>query len=389
MSNSTLTGSLFTYPWDLTDEGLDAALDRIVERTGCRELILTPCYHRSEYFLPHNPKHPIYFGENGAIFFSPDLSRYGRTRIRPRVSREVTDPEYFDRIVEGMERRGLAFVAWVVYTYQNYLTEQYPEFAKHDAFGTPYVGQLSTAPEDVREYVLALTEEIVDRFRPATVHIESLMRRGFPMPGKRRGEISPRCRFLLALCFNPASVAHADAEGMDGECFREAVAGWLRPRLARIADEEPVTEAWISEAFEGRLEWYLEIGRKYTTALWLEVAELIHGRGVKVQTIPADSTRALSNDLDPAINGHVDRLWSGVKERGERARGEVDALIGRIAPGGELFVPARGDLTDPAALTEEVKGIAEAGAAGVTFYNYGLLREEQLGVIGAALRSGT
>jgi hypothetical protein len=137
------------------------------------------------------------------------------------------------------------------------------------------------------------------------------MRRGFPMPGKRCVEIPLRCRFLLSLCFNPASMAGADAQGLEAMSLRQAVADWLRPRLARVADpatDEPVTDAWIAEAFEGRLQRYLAISRKQTTALWLEVAEVIRGGGAKLQTDLADTDRALSNDLDPLINRHIDRV---------------------------------------------------------------------------------
>jgi hypothetical protein len=94
MASREFVVSLYTYPWDLT-----------------HEVLLTPCYHRSEYYLPHNPRHPVYFGENGAVYFAPDLSRFGKTRIRPRVSREVTDDGYFDRIVEAIDRKGLRFAA--------------------------------------------------------------------------------------------------------------------------------------------------------------------------------------------------------------------------------------------------------------------------------------
>ncbi len=389
METNTFVVSLYTYPWDLTHEGLEVSLDRIANLAACDEVLLTPCYHRSEYFLPHNPRHPIYFGENGAVYFAPDLSRFGKTRIRPRVSREVTDDGYFDRIVEAIDRSGLQFAAWMVYTYQNYLSEQYPEFAKHDAFGTPYVGQLSTAPQDVREYFLALTAQVVERYRPSAVWVESLMRRGFPMPGKRRAEIPLRCRFLLSLCFNPASMACADAEGLEAMPFRSNVADWMRPRLAKGADpvfDEPVTDAWIADAFEGRLERYLAISRKQTTDLWLEVAEVIRGGGAKLQTDLADSERALSNDLDPLINTRIDRL-SYSPRPGEEATLRVAELRQQIAAGGTVFFRCGGDLSTVTAAREKLDAARRAGAEGVTFANYGLLTEDQLGNMGQAVRS--
>lgn len=391
MAVRSFIGALYTYPWDLMDEGLDVSLDRIIDLTGCQEILLTPCYHRSSYFLPHNPKRPVYFGENGAIYFAPDLSRYVDTHMRPRVSKEVTDDAYFDRMVEAIGKRGLKFSAWMVYTFQDYLSERYPEFAKHDAFGRAYVGQLSTAPADVRAYFLALTAEVMERYQPVAVWVESLMRRGFGMPPKRRAEISPKCQFLLSLCFNPASIENANAGGMDGERFRLQVVDWLRPRLARLPtgeDSLTVNDEWILKAFDGQLEQYLSISRKNTTALWLEVANLIRQNGAKLQTNLADMASAVRNDLDPSINRSIDRLSVNLTGTGETASAELRALVHQIAPGGEVFIQASaGGLTDADALAKELKAAADAGAVGATFYNYGLLREDQLGFIGTALRS--
>ena len=98
--------------------------------------------------------------------------------MKPHVSKEVTDPEWFDRIVEGIGRHGLRLGAWVGYTFQANLTLKYPEFANQDVFGTPHRMRLSLGPDDVQEYMVALTSEILDRFNPGTLLIESLERRG-------------------------------------------------------------------------------------------------------------------------------------------------------------------------------------------------------------------
>ena len=64
-------------------------------------------------------------------------------------------------------------------------------------------------------------------------------------------------------------------------------------------------------------------------------------------------------------------------------------LKGTIAQDGEVLVPVSvGATAGPVA--EHVQAAAEAGAGGgggVLFYNYGLLRLEQLEFIGAAMRS--
>ena len=103
LSERSPTPAIYAYPWDLADEGFDISLDRIADLAKCEEILLTPYYHRGDYFLPHHPLHPVYFGEPGAVYFSPDTSRYAETSIEPIVSHKVTDPEYFDRIVEAIK----------------------------------------------------------------------------------------------------------------------------------------------------------------------------------------------------------------------------------------------------------------------------------------------
>ena len=383
-------GSLYTYPWDLADEGMDVAMERFAT-TGCEEVMLTPCYHQSTYFLPHNPKRPVYCGEDGAVYFSPDFLRYDNTRMKPHVSKEVTDPEWFDRIVEGIGRHGLRLGTWVVYTFQANLTLQYPEFANHDAFGTPHRMRLSLGPKDVQEYMLALTSEILDRFKPSILLIESLERRGMAVPPKRRAEMTARCQTLLTVCFNPGSVQIANDAGMDGEAFRNEVVDWLRPRLARRAtaeDELPADDDWMVSAFEGRLKQYLDAQRRSATDLWIRVADLIHESGAKLHTPLATESSALRDDLDPAINAHIDRALAGAVASAD----EIDAMKAQIAPGGGVMASInRSGQSDAGPLTEDVATAAKAGAMGAIFYNYGLLREEELGFIGEALghvRSG-
>ena len=65
---------------------------------------------RLELLPPAHPKSPIRFGENGAVFFTPELSRYEATEIKPHVSGCVTTPDYFERLVDAINRKGLVFL---------------------------------------------------------------------------------------------------------------------------------------------------------------------------------------------------------------------------------------------------------------------------------------
>ena len=385
--------SIYTYSWDLTDEGLDRSLNRIADIAHCDEVMLTPSYHVSTYFLPHNPTRPLYYGEDGAVYFHPDYKRYFRTRIRPRVSDVVDQEGYFERVVEAINKRGLKFSAWIVYCYNHYLARTYPEFAKHDAFGNPYLAQLSTAPPDAREYLAALTENIVQVYKPSAVHVESLSRLrwryGFRNP-KVLSEITDRVEFLMGLDFNPAAVAYCTKQGFDGPEFQKSVLNWLRPRLARLpteSDRAPVDEAWIKEAFDGRLNDWLQLRRKQTTELWTRIAKIIHDGGAKIQSVLATSDSQQRTDISPSANRYLDRVTVGPFQSVAEGKAGVQQIKGAINEGGVVMVSTQpGRMTRAEPLEEEVSIAKKSGAGGCTFYNYGLLREEQLGFVGSAIR---
>ena len=100
-TSTALRSALFAYPWALQRPNLDAALDRVVA-SGCDELVVTPCYHRADFFQPADPSMPICYGEYGAVFFGIDESLYDETPIRPRLSRLVDDPDDLLRAAEAV-----------------------------------------------------------------------------------------------------------------------------------------------------------------------------------------------------------------------------------------------------------------------------------------------
>ncbi len=391
MSSQPFFAMMHTYPWDLTDEGLETALDKLRDIAGCEEVMVTPCYHQSTYFLPHNPKRPVYYGDDGAIYFRPNLERYRNTSIRPFVSDIASTPDYFETIVESIKKRKMNFGAWIVYTFQTNLSKQYPHFARHDVFGIPHRGALSMAPNDVQEYFLALTIDIMERFNPNTVIVESLMRRGFSVPTKRRAEMALRHQFLLGLDFNPEAVSNANSAGMDGNAFQQEVANWLRPRLAQnptTEDEMPVTAEWLANAFEGRLETYIGICQRNTTEQWIRIADLIRKSGAKLQTNLATKDTAIRNDLDTKINHRIDRVPARILNTSSETKQSIVQLLDQVATGGIAIADlGPNKLTDPGLLAEQTQEARISGAAGAMFYNYGLLRDEELAHIGAALRS--
>jgi hypothetical protein len=52
--------AIYTYPWDLADEGLDEALARI-RATGVNTITLAASYHAGKFLRPH--------GRSGKVTF--------------------------------------------------------------------------------------------------------------------------------------------------------------------------------------------------------------------------------------------------------------------------------------------------------------------------------
>jgi hypothetical protein len=71
--------SVWAYPWDVHDIGLDAALDRITQAGGnC--VSLATSYHAGRFLQPGNPRRKVYFPQDGTVYYRLDPARWqGRT----------------------------------------------------------------------------------------------------------------------------------------------------------------------------------------------------------------------------------------------------------------------------------------------------------------------
>jgi hypothetical protein len=381
--------TLFTYPWDLNDDGLDRALDVIQEDARMNGVSLAVAYHIATYFLPHNPTRKIYFGPDGMLLFVPDGAAWEETKLRPRVSPVVENKDWLPRITEAIKKRGLHFTAWTVYFYNHYLARTFPQAAKRDALGNVYPAQLCPANPDVRRYALALTDDIATHLKPDAFYLESLSylpyNYGFLNP-KVLTPITPRAEFLLSLCFCDHCV-QAAAKGLDAARLRKDVATWLAtelPRMPTEADKVPVNGDWLDTAFDSRMQHYLAARAEVASSLYEEVVKNIKSKGdIRIEGELVSRSGMPRTGLVPErINKITDRFGIGVPTTADDVKPKREAL-----PEGKVLLanvqPAHVGSQEEIAKT--VRQAREAGVDGFTFYNYGLVRIEQLQWIGEAL----
>jgi hypothetical protein len=380
--------TLYTYPWDLHDEGVEQALDVIVE-TGVTNVSLAVSYHVSTYFLPRNPKRKLYYGEDGAIYFHPAAPLYADTDLKPRISEVVTGPTFLTDLMDPIRKRGLSVTAWIVYGYNHDLPTRFPDAAKQNVFGDANLAQLSPSSPSFQNYALALTQDIVTNYQPDEVHLESIsylpFSYGFRNP-KVAVEIGAFDAFLLGICFNRHSLSAATEAGVDAGALQEEVADYLRHSLARSPDaaakREP-TEAALREAFGGRLGAYLDTLQATATSLFESAARIVREGGAATSHNWPRPSWLTGLDLERTL-GCLDRVSIPAGNDAQPAS-RVAAHREQLADGQRIIAdiqPAQfGGGSD---LGFRLKALADAGVDGFTFYNYGLLRTDQLEWVGAA-----
>ena len=379
------SAEFYTYPWDLSDEGVEAASGVIADTLGPGGgVLLTLSYHVSTYFSPHNPTRKIYFGEEGAVYFQPDEGLYGRTEIRPLVSHLVSGPDYMPGLVRGIGESGLEFSAWAIYLYNHHLSQAFPGTARRDCFGQPHLGQLCPAHPDVRAYAVALTRDMV-RFAPRHVQIESPGYLGFGY-GFRNPKVAvaidPLHQFLMGLCFCRHCIDAANGANLDGERLRAEVARDLdrdlRPDPGHGAADKGDREDWIEGAYDGRLKGYLEARVDTATSLFEEVSAAVREGGAGVTFFGSldrgvtglDRHRVLAcvDAVYTSVPGPPEEAAQGVQQRRDELTPEV-RLVSIVRPGG---------FESESYTRRLIQAQAEAGVDGFAFYTYGQLREHHL-----------
>ena len=84
--------AIYTYPWDLADEGLETVLGR-VRPLGINTITLAASYHAGKFVRPHGRSGKVYFPKDGTVYFKARPERYGH--IRPLVNPLVEDFDGF------------------------------------------------------------------------------------------------------------------------------------------------------------------------------------------------------------------------------------------------------------------------------------------------------
>lgn len=383
--------AVFTYAWDLVDEGFATVAGRLRD-VGADAIAMATSYHAGKFVRPHGHSGKLCFPDDGTIYFRHDPARYGRLQPVPHPMLAELDP-----LAElAKAAPDMARIGWTVCCHNSRLGMTNPDLVARNAMGDELIYSLNPAHPDVRQYVVALTADLASRHELAALTLETPG--WLPQAHGYHHEfallpLDPWIDLYLGLCFAPATIAAATAAGIDGEGLRRRVA-------ARI-------EAWMTTdiaAGERAREWLL--------ADLVEDAELVAFLRWRCRTvadlvaeIKAGLPKATELRIIPSVQRPTARAWiegSDLALLAAAADGvevcfyepsaaavaadlfDVRQRLGPEARLSAILRPSHPDLAGGAETAAAAAVLKAAGAVGLAFYNYGHWRLSALDHVKAA-----
>ncbi|MCY4437652.1 MAG: hypothetical protein OXE05_10010 [Chloroflexi bacterium] len=386
-------GVIWTYPWDVLDAGIDTALARIANEGGMQAVSLSHSYHNVKHLRPHNPTSKLFVANSSAIYFQPDLKRYGA--VKPIVAPLVQEDDGMRRIRDAVERHGLAYHAWTVTLHNSALGTIYPDINTLNAMGDRIPHYLCPSNPDVRAYISALVGDIADNLAPAQVELEFLhfgtfehdVHHGIPSV-----ELDPFTEYLLGLCFCPHCLSRAQNEGVDGD----AVRNWARDHIIDYLEGDQLPAlGGLGDNIAGHaltfaaLDGYLRMRIESVMSLWADCKQALGGKSDFVPIVNmgvgmpeqaaiiqaldgVDIARALDENIPNELLDCAAYSLDGLVLA--RAVHDLQRLVNDRVPireGLRLIPPQVITSADVAGQIAKVRAL---GIDRVNVYNYGLMR---------------
>ncbi|TIY08246.1 MAG: hypothetical protein E5V18_06710, partial [Mesorhizobium sp.] len=295
--------SMWTYPWDVQDLGLEMVERDLAERAGLNMISLATSYHAGRFLQPRSPRRKAYFPEDGTIYFKPTTARWADLVIQPKVADVITEGgDVLAELVQRREAGGLQVSCWTVCLHNTRLGMLYPQAVTRNAFGDPNYYNLCPSHPDARAYVRALAADITHTYKPDRIELESPSFMGFAHEYHHEKDgvgLMPEDDFLLSLCFCPSCLARAAGAGIEAEAARELVEQWIAEACERAMPERRFPEFPASG-----LDTFLPWPQLHAYLLWR--FEPVTSLVAELREVADPGTRVLIIDLKDGWLGGCD-----------------------------------------------------------------------------------
>ncbi len=387
--------SVWAYPWDMHDIGLDVALGRITG-AGANCVSLATSYHAGRFLQPGNPRRKVYFPQDGTVYYRLDPARWAGKPIRALQADVVAaEGDYLAALVDRRDRGGPQVSCWTVCLHNTRLGMAHPGHVMRTANGDPHFYALCPSSPAARDYVTSLVREVASVYAPDRIELETPEFMGFSHGFHHEKDglgLTPEEEFLLGLCFCDHCREAANAAGAPFEQARRRVADLLNAAFARALpqrsfpdfptrglaafDAEPALTAFLLWRPQAVTELVAQVAAEVPATTELCVIDY-DGSWTGGLNIPA---------LAPHLGGVLYCAYFAPAERVGALLVPVRAAIGpdkRLAAGFQLFHPNHADATDLAARVAAAAPYAD----GLNFYNLGLVPPARLAWVRDAVPS--
>ena len=381
--------AIWTYPWDVLDEGSDGVADRL-GGIGVSEINLATNYHTVQTFLPHNPERRTFF-TRASSYLQPD-DRYGRLEPvpQPEMERDDVDTErdWVEEIAAGLPE-DVGLTSWTVGCHNSVLGSRNPDLAIENAHGDELIFGLCPSQPAVQAYLVNLVGDLADRGHFDRIELETFdyfYGTGFGWHHQKiHADLGSLGEFLFGLCFCEECRENAADAGVDVEEARETVREAVDAIVAGKVDPgDP--EGWLDE--HPTVAAYADVRKETLAGVFDQLADAAGDAELGYYAAAPEPGRSwmVGADLE-ALGEHVDYfvapVYRGSREAVLDGYRTVQENVSNI-PLHAGVLPGHPAVEDEETVVDIVDGLADAGVPRVSFYNYGLLPEHALDWIGAA-----
>lgn len=372
--------AIWTYPWDLLDEGVEEAAERLLE-AGIDEINLATNYHALQAFLPHNPERRTFFSHASAFFQPGD----GYEDLRPVPSEPMGDDCWLTSITDQLPD-DLTLTSWTIGCHNSRLGMEHPECTLTTPHGDDLVFGLCPSNPRVQQYLVDLVADLDARDVFDRIELESFdyfHGSGFGWHhDKFHTQLGELGEFLFGVCFCEHCRARGADEGIDveraREVCRETVDDLAEGRLSHTVDPA----VWLDAHPE--VDAYLGVRERTLAEVFADIRAVTDAELGYYPLLPPDQAWMHGADLG-RLSEHLDsvKVIAYESDAGDaRESMQVGELLAPDVPLHVGILPAHPHVHDEATTRAIVDAVVDAGAERVSFYNYGLLPERNLEWIG-------
>ncbi|WP_405010040.1 hypothetical protein [Kitasatospora sp. NBC_01539] len=367
----------YAYPWDFRD---DPAAAQRARALGLDAVAVAAAYHTVRSASPLHPTRRLTEVPHAASYVPVRAEAWRGRRLRPAPAAWLPSADPFGDACRALRQVGLDVYAWTVLTHNSHLGRSHPDLTVRNAYGEHYSYALCPSWDEVADYCVTLTGEVVGTGYPDGLVLEACGPLGAVHGGHHDkaglAGWSATDQQLLSLCFCGACGRRYAAAGLDPA----HTAACVRSALGRPGSADSVEEALGPEA-AGLLR---EVRGSTVGRLGTAVAEQARAvdRGVRLvlHAAPDPWATGAFTAVGPVHLPRMDVLVASCWDpgpAGEAALRGLRALAGPdVAVGG--YLQADGTWGGAEGVADRVARYRAAGMEELHLYHLGLVGEEGL-----------